>query len=115
MKLNKIYLLFISLLFLTSVASKVQVDGVQASIQKEKSQQIHKTESSDYGFMDFLFEEDTTENEDDNLFTPFTLHKVSSLFSPVEISISRTNTGFPTKAFAFFKTPIFLTFRNIRL
>jgi hypothetical protein len=46
------------------MASKVQVDGMQASIQKEKSQQIHKTESSDYGFMDFLFEEDTTENED---------------------------------------------------
>ena len=115
MKLNKTYLLFISLLFLTSMASKVQVDGVQASIQKEKSQQIHKTESADYGFMDFLFEEDTTENEDDNLFTPFTLNPVSSLLFPVNKSISCTLTGIPSKAFAFFKTPIFLTFRNIRL
>jgi hypothetical protein len=97
------------------MASKVQVNGVQASIKTEKSQQIHKTESADYGFMDFLFEEDTTENEEDNLFTPFTLNEISSLFSPVEISISRKKTGFPTKAFAFFKTPIFLTFRNIRL
>ena len=97
------------------MASKVQVDGVQASIQKEKTQQIHKTESADFGFMDFLLEEDTTENEEDNLFTPFTLNKVSSLFSPVEIYISRTFTGFPTKAFAFLNTPIFLTFRNIRL
>jgi hypothetical protein len=115
MKLNKTYLLFISLLFLTSMASKVQVDGVQASIQKEKSQQIHKTESADYGFMDFLFEEDTTENEDDNLFTPFTLNPVSSLLFTVNKSISCTLTGIPSKAFAFFKTPIFLTFRNIRL
>lgn len=114
MKLNKIFLLFISLSFLTSLTSSAQ-GGIRASIQKEKSQQIHKTESADFGFMDFLLEEDTTENEEDNLFTPFTLNKVSSLFSPVEISISRTFTGFPTKAFAFLKTPIFLTFRNIRL
>lgn len=115
MKLNKTYFLFISLLFLTSMASKVQVDGVQASILKEKSQQIHKTESADFGFMDFLFEEDTTENEDDNLVTPFSLNPVSSFLFPVNKSISSTFTGFPTKAFAFLKTPIFLTFRNIRL
>jgi len=97
------------------MASKVQVDEVQASIQKEKSQQIHKTESADFGFMDFIFEEDTTENEEDNLFTPFILNQVSSLLFPVNNSISRTLTGFPRKAFAFFKTPIFLIFRNIRL
>ena len=115
MKHNKIYLLFISLLFLTSMASKVQVDGVQASIQKEKSQQIHKTESADFGFMDFLLEEDTTENEEDNLFTPFILSQVSSLLFPVNHTILSRFTGFPTKAFAFLKTPIFLTFRNIRL
>jgi hypothetical protein len=115
MKLNKTYLLFISLLFLTTMASRVQVEGVQASIQKEKSHQIHKTESADYGFMDFLFEEDTRENEDEYLFTPFTLNPVSSLLFPVNKSISSTFKRIPTKAFAFFKTPIFLTFRNLRL
>ncbi len=97
------------------MASKVQVDGVQASIQKEKSQNIHKTESADFGFMGFLLEEDTTENEEDNLFTPFTLNQVSSLLSTVNHTISRTFRGLPKKAFAFLKTPIFLTFRNIRL
>ena len=115
MKLSKIYLLFISLLFLTSMASKIQVDGLQASLKKDTTQHFHKTESTDYGFMDFLFEEDTRENEDDNLFTPFTLNPVSSLLFPVNKSISCTLTGIPSKAFAFFKTPIFLTFRNIRL
>ena len=70
MKLNKIFLLFISLSFLTSLTSSAQ-GGITASIQKEKSQQIHKTESADFGFMDFLLEEDTTENEEDNLFIPF--------------------------------------------
>ena len=97
------------------MASKIQVDGLQASLKKDTTQHFHKTESTDYGFMDFLFEEDTTENEDDNLFTPFTLNPVSSLLFPVNKSISCTLTGIPSKAFAFFKTPIFLTFRNIRL
>jgi len=115
MKLNKLYFLFISLLLLTSMASKVQVDSVQASIQKEKALQIHKTDFSDFGFMDFLFEEDPTENEEDTLFALHTVNQAPSLFSFVEITISRKSSGFPTKAFAFLKNPIFLTFRNIRL
>ena len=115
MKLNKIYLLFISLLFLTSMASKMQVDGVQASVQNEKSQQIHKTESTDYGFMDFLFEEDTTENEEENLFTPFTLSAIPSILFPAKNTFNRFYASIPTKAIAFTKTPIFLIFRNIRL
>ena len=114
MKLDKIFLLFISLSFLTSLTSSAQ-GGITASIQKEKSQQIHKTESADFGFMDFLFEEDTTENEEDNLFIPFVLNQVSSLLFPVNHTILSRFTGFPTKAFAFLKTPIFLTFRNLRL
>ncbi len=114
MKLNKIILLFISLSFLTSLTSTAQGD-LTASIQKVKTQQIHKSESTDFGFMDFLLEEDTIENEEDNLFSPFTFNDLSSLFSPVEISISNSKTGLARKAFAFFKTPIFLLFRNIRL
>ena len=114
MKLNKIYLLFISLLLLTSLTSTAQVD-LTASFQKEKSQQIHKTESTDFGFMDFLFEEDTTENEEDNLFTPFSLSYFSSILFPANYTFLRAFTGIPTKAFAFTKTPIYLIFRNIRL
>jgi hypothetical protein len=115
MKLNKIYLLFISLLFLTSMASKMQVDGVQASIQQERTQQIHKTDVSDYGFMDFLFEEDTTENEEDNLFIPFSFSHFSSFLFLRADAFKATSTSNPIKAIAFLKTPIFLTFRNIRL
>ena len=115
MKLNKIYLLFISLLFLTSMASKLQVDGVQASIQKDQSQHFHKTESADFGFMDFLFEEDTTENEDDNLFIPFTFTHFSSFLFQRANAFHTFSAFIPTKAIAFLKTPIFLTFRNIRL
>jgi len=115
MKLNKIYLLFISLLFLTSLASKLQAGEVQASIQKDTTQHIHKTESTDYGFMDFLFEEDTTENEDENLFIPFTFQHVSSFIFKREILPISTIALIPTKAIAFTKTPIFLIFRNIRL
>ena len=115
MKLNKIYLLFISILFLTSMASKMQVDGVQASVQNEKSQQIHKTESADFGFMDFLFEEDTTENEEDNLFIPFSFSHFSSFLFQRANAFHTYSAFIPTKAIAFLKTPIFLTFRNIRL
>lgn len=115
MKLNKIYLLFISLLFLTSMASKFQAGVEQASVQKDTTQHIHKTESADYGFMDFLFEEDTTENEDENLFIPFTFQHVSSFIFKREILHISTNALIPTKAIAFTKTPIFLNFRNIRL
>lgn len=115
MKLNKIYLLFISLLFLASMASKIQVEGVHASISKDTTQHFHKTESTDYGFMDFLFEEDTTENEDDNLFIPFTFSQFPSILFPAKNTFLRTFAGIPNKAFAFIKTPIFLTFRNIRL
>lgn len=97
------------------MASKVQVDGVQASIQKDQTQHFHKTESTDYGFMDFLFEEDTTENEEDNLFTPFTLSHFPSILFPAKNTFKRTCFSITTKAFAFLKTPIFLTFRNIRL
>lgn len=97
------------------MASKVQVNGVQVSVLKVKSQQIHKTESSDIGFMDFLFEEDTTENEEDNLFTPIILNSFSSYFNPVNNPISNVVTRYKKKAFAFLKTPIFLQFRNIRL
>ena len=86
-----------------------------ASIQKEKSKQLHKTESADFGFMDFLFEEDTTENEDDNLFIPFSFtHFSSYLFQRPNLSQSISSFS-PTKAIAFLKTPIFLTFRSIRL
>lgn len=115
MKLNKIYLLFITLLFLTSMASKMQVDGVQASVQKEKSQQIHKTESSDYGFMDFLFEEDTTENEEESLFTPFTLSTFPSILFPLKNTFTQAYSSHATEAIAFLKTPLFIVFRNIRL
>lgn len=115
MKLNKVYLLFISLLFLTSFSSKTQVDNVQASIQHDQSQHFHKTESADFGFMDFLFEEDTTENEEDNLFTPFTFSPISSLFSKSTVKI-KINSAFRQKnAFAFSNSPIYLIFRNIRL
>jgi hypothetical protein len=114
MKLNKIFLLFISLSFLTSLTSTTQVD-VTASFHKEKSHQIHKTESIDFGFMDFLFEEDTTENEEDNLFTPFILNHLSSFLFPTNYTFLRAISGIPTKAFAFLKTPIFLSFKNLRL
>ena len=115
MKLNRVYLLFISLLFLTSMASKLQVDGVQASIQKDQKQHFHKTESADFGFMDFLFEEDTTENEEDNLFIPFTFTHFSSFLFQRANAFHSFSAFIPTKAIAFLKTPIFLTFRNIRL
>jgi hypothetical protein len=97
------------------MASKFQVDGVQASIHKDTTQHIHKTESADYGFMDFLFEEDTTENEDDNLFIPFSFNHVSAFLSRCTSVSSTENAFIPLKAIAFLKTPIFLTFRNIRL
>jgi hypothetical protein len=97
------------------MASKIQVDGLQASLKKDTTQHFHKTESTDYGFMDFLFEEDTTENEDENLFTPFTFSHFPSILFPATNTIKLTLTSFPIQAFAFIKTPIFLIFRNIRL
>ena len=97
------------------MASKLQVDGVQASIQKDQSQHFHKAESADFGFMDFLFEEDTTENEDDNLFIPFTFTHFSSFLFQRANAFHTYSAFIPTKAIAFLKTPIFLTFRNIRL
>jgi hypothetical protein len=97
------------------MASKLQVDGVQASLQKDQSQHFHKTESADFGFMDFLFEEDTTENEDDNLFIPFTFTHFSSFLFQRANAFHTFSAFIPTKAIAFLKTPIFLTFRNIRL
>lgn len=115
MKLNKVYILFISLLFLTSMASKLQVDGVQASIQKDQSQHFHKAESADFGFMDFLFEEDTTENEEDNLFSPFTFSPFSSLFSKSAVELTLNSAFRQKKAFAFSYSPLYLIFRNIRL
>lgn len=115
MKLNKVYLLFISILFLTSMASKMQVDGVQASSQIDQTQHFHKTDSTDYGFMDFLFEEDTTENEEENLFTPFTLSHFPSILFPAKNTFRQACTSLLSKAPAFSKTPIFLTFRNLRL
>jgi hypothetical protein len=99
---------------MTSLTSTAQ-DNMSASIIKEKSQHFHKTESADFGFMDFLFEEDTTENEEDNLFIPFSFtHFSSYLFQRPNLS-QLTSTFSPTKAIAFLKTPIFLTFRSIRL
>ena len=115
MKLKKVFLLFTSLLFLTSLATKAEVDVVHASIQKDLTQHIHKTESADFGFMDFLFEEDTTENEDDNLFIPFTFTHFSSFLFQRANTFHTYSAFIPTKAIAFLKTPIFLTFRNIRL
>lgn len=115
MKLNKIYLLFISLLFLTSMASKIQVEGVQASIAKDTTQHFHKTESADYGFMDFLFEEDTTENEDDNLFIPFTFSQFPSFLFPLKNTFIQTYSFYSSEAIAFSKFPLFIIFRNIRL
>jgi hypothetical protein len=99
---------------MTSLTSTAQVD-MTASFQKEHKQHFHKTESSDFGFMDFLFEEDTTENEEDNLFIPFSFTQFSSyLFQRADVLKSSSALSI-TKAIAFLKTPIFLTFRNIRL
>ena len=97
------------------MASKFQAGVEQASVQKDTTQHIHKTESADYGFMDFLFEEDTTENEDDNLFIPFTFTHFSSFLFQRANTFHTYSAFIPTKAIAFLKTPIFLTFRNIRL
>lgn len=97
------------------MTSKMQVDGAQASTYQDQQQHFHKTDSTDYGFMDFLFEEDTTENEEDNLFIPFAFAQSPSILFPAKNTFRQAYTSLPTKAFAFLKTPVFLTFRNIRL
>jgi len=103
------------MLFLTSMASKLQVDDVQASLQKDQSQHFHKTESADFGFMDFLFEEDTTENEEDNLFSPFTFSPISSLFFQSAVEFKLNSATRDKKAFTFYHSPLYLIFRNLRL
>ena len=97
------------------MALKMQIDGPQASFQKENTQHFHKTESADFGFMDFLFEEDTTENEEDNLFSPFTLSPISSLFNKSTVELTLNSAFRQKKAFAFSHSPLYLIFRNIRL
>jgi hypothetical protein len=93
----------------------MQVDAALTSSPQDQQQHVHKTDSTDFGFMDFLFEEDTTENEEDNLFIPFAFAHSPSILFPATNTFRQTYESIPTKAFAFLKTPVFLTFRNIRL
>ena len=67
MRLLKVFLLFVSVFFFTTIASAKQVFGLQVNEITQTQKQVKKTEPNTLSFINLLMEEsDNSEDEDDS-------------------------------------------------
>jgi hypothetical protein len=117
MRLLKLFILFVSVFFFTTIASAKQVLGIQINEISATQKQIKKTESQGISFINLLIEEsDNSEDEDDS-------HEVSLIHLPLSSEFTYPHVGAIAIANAHLtyarvnhnSTPLFIQFRNIRL
>ncbi len=117
MRLLKLFILFVSVFFFTTIASAKQVLGIQVNEISTTQKQIKKTGSQGISFINLLIEEtDNSEDEDDS-------HKVSLIYLPLSTEFTYPHVGAIAIANAHLtytkvttnSTSLFIQFRNIRL
>lgn len=117
MRLLKLFILFVSVFFFTTVASAKQVFGLQEAGATSNQKQIKKTEPKGLSFINLLMEEsDNSEDEDDSHELSFFLLSLSSEFTYPQVgAIAAANAHLTYSKVNHNSTPIFIQFRNIRL
>lgn len=117
MRLLKLFLLFISVSFITTIASGKQVLGIGSEVVFNKHLKINKAEPKNISFFNLLIEEtENSEDEDDS-------HTVSSFHLPFHSEFTYPHVGAIAIANAHLtyskvshnSTPLFIQNRNIRL
>lgn len=117
MRLLKLFILFVSVCFFTTVASAKQVFGLQEVASTNNQKQIKKTEPKELLFINLIFEEsDNSEDEDDSDELSFFLLPLSSEFTYPQVgAIAVANAHLTYSKVNHNPTPLFIQFRNIRL
>lgn len=117
MRLLKLFILFVSVFFFTTVASAKQVFGLQEVASTNNQKQIKKTEPKELSFINLIFEEsDNSEDEDDSDELSFFLLPLSSEFTYPQVgAIAVANAHRTYSKVNHNPTPLFIQFRNIRL
>lgn len=121
MRLNKILILFISILFFLVEALSNGTNSYGLTLEKlnNKHLQFKKTETKEINFFNFMFEEDkdSSENEDDSEsgFHYFILNDSKYLTFNADHFISKFGQPHFKEILSFSNTPIFILHQNIRL
>jgi hypothetical protein len=117
MRLLKLFLLFVSVCFFTTIASAKGVLGLQEVVSTTNQKQIKKTESKSISFINLVMEEtDNSEDEDDSHELSFFYLALSSEFTYPQVgAIDITNAHLTYTKVNHNTTPLFIQFRNIRL
>ena len=117
MRLLKLFILFVSVCFFTTVASAKQVFSLQEVASTSNQKQVKKTEPKELSFINLIFEEsDNSEDEDDSHELSFFIFPLSSEFTYPHVgalAIANANLTYPKVTHN--STALFIQFRNIRL
>ena len=118
MRILRLFILFISVCFFTTMASAKEVFGLTQYAVSQQHTRFQQTESKSFSFINFLFEEEEeeTSHENEEKFNPIKLSNDyhSFHFTHVESRISYVH-AFPKQGFSAISTPIYIVFCNIRL
>lgn len=117
MRLLKLFILFVSVCFFTTVSSAKQVFGLQEVVSTTHQKQIKKTEPKELSFINLIFEEtDNSEDEDDSHEVSFLHLLISSEFTYPHVgAIGISDAHLTFSKVSHNSTPLFIQFRNIRL
>ncbi len=121
MRLNKIIILFISILFISVEALSSVTNSHALTVEKlsNKHLQLKKTESKEINFFNFLFEEDkdSSENEDDSETSLAYLNLNESKFFTFDAVIFTSKIGQPIfkENHSYSSKPLFILNQNFRL
>lgn len=117
MRLLKLFILFVSVCFFTTVSSAKQVFGLQEVVSTKHQKQIKKTEPKELSFINLIFEEtDNSEDEDDSHEASFLRLPISSEFTYPQVgAIASAKAHITYSKVNHNSTPLFIQFRNIRL
>jgi|GEM_PF-5153371 len=117
MRLLKLFILFVSVFFFTTVASAKQVFGLREVASTSNLKQIKKTEPKALSFINLLMEEsDNSEDEDDSHELSFFLLPPSSEFTYPHVgAIAVANAHHTYSKVTHNSNALFIQFRNIRL
>ncbi len=105
------------LFFTTLVSAKERVDIKKIALEKYH-QKVKKTEPKEFGLFDFLFEEEESsqESEQDIHFVATSVEHTSYSFSNSFAYLTSNHwANFSLKKFFSLKTPIYLSYRKLRL